>query len=111
MPPAPPRLRLWIKLLLWMLLPTGGLLLAIGVVAHELARDAMEEQLGASLAGIAQAAAAQVSGSLVLSLQPGDEGTRTHRNLVRRLSELQRASGVERILLFDPAGRDFQSLV
>lgn len=105
MPPAPPRLRLWIKLLLWMLLPTGGLLLAIGVVAHELARDAMEEQLGASLAGIAQAAAAQVSGLLVLSLQPGDEGTRTHRNLVRRLSELQRASGVERILLFDPAGR------
>ncbi len=97
----PPRLRLWIKLLLAYLLPTGLIGIGIGWLAHQAARNAMEHQLGEALMAVARAASRQVGRPRAVSLQPGDEQTRTYRNLMDRLVDLKRATRVERIVLFD----------
>jgi signal transduction histidine kinase len=68
------------------------------------ARRSLEEELGRRLTSVAAAAAAQVADENVALLQPGDEQTRTWRNLKKRLDELKTATGVARIYLFDRAG-------
>ena len=103
--PSPLRPRLWTKLLLAYLLPTGLIGIGIGWLAHQAARNAMESQLGEALMAVARNASQQVGRPRAVSLQPGDEQTRTYRNLMDKLADLKLASRVERIFLFDSQER------
>lgn len=95
------------RLLLAFLLPTLALFGLTGLAGYTLARSSLEEELGQSLSAIAAAAASQVHGERMLSIEPGDDvqGTRTWRNLTRLLGELQKASGVRRVFVVDVQGR------
>jgi signal transduction histidine kinase len=92
------------KLLGAYLIPTVATFAGAGLLAHWVARRSLEEELGRRLTSVAAAAAAQVGDENVALLQPGDEQTRTYRNLQRRLDGLKQATGVQRIYLFDRAG-------
>lgn len=78
---------------------------ALGFWVDQLARKALEEELGRKVTAIAAAAAATLPPERIGFLQPGDEGTRTYRNLRLRLEELQAATGARRIVLFSPDER------
>ncbi|MCK4590781.1 MAG: hypothetical protein KAT86_03435, partial [Candidatus Latescibacteria bacterium] len=64
-------------------------------------RRALENQLGSELAAIAQIAANQISGELLLSLSPGDEQSRTYANLQRKLSSIKNSTGARRLYIFN----------
>jgi signal transduction histidine kinase len=111
-PPATSGLRgalgsLSARLLLAFLLPTLALFGLTGEAGYTLARSILEEELGQSLSAIAAAAATQVSGERMLTVEPGDDvqGTRTWRNLTRLLGDVQKASGVRRVFAVDLQGR------
>jgi signal transduction histidine kinase len=95
------------RLLIAFLLPTLALFGLTGVAGYALARSILEEELGQSLSAIAAAAASQVSGERMLTVEPGDDvqGTRTWRNLTRLLGDVQKASGVRRVFAVDVQGR------
>jgi signal transduction histidine kinase len=95
------RRRLWAKLLAAFLLPTIGIVAAIGWLAYRAARVSLEEQLGESLMAVARLAAHQAARPWVLELTPGEEESRTYRNLEDKLHQLQLASRVMSIYLFD----------
>jgi signal transduction histidine kinase len=88
------------KLLGAYLVPTVATFAGFGLVAHWVARRALEEELGRRLESVAAAAASQVGDENVASLQAGDEETRAYRNVKKRLGELQAATGVARIYVF-----------
>jgi signal transduction histidine kinase len=92
------------KLLGAFLVPTVATFAGFGALAHWVARRSLEEELGRRLASVAAAAAAQVADENVAFLQPGDETTRSYRNLRKRLTELEQATGVARIYLFAKDG-------
>jgi signal transduction histidine kinase len=95
------------RLLLAFLVPTLALFGLTGTAGYTLARASLEEELGQSLSAVAAAAASQVSGERMLTIEPGDDvqGTRTWRNLTRLLGEVQQASGVRRVFAVDVQGR------
>jgi signal transduction histidine kinase len=88
------------KLLGAYLVPAVATFIGFGVVAHWVARRALEDELGRRLTSTAAAAAAQIADENVALLQPGDEETRTYRNLQRRLRDLADQAGAARIYLF-----------
>jgi signal transduction histidine kinase len=88
------------KLLAAILIPTVATFAGFSLLCHVAARRALEAELGRRLCAVAAAAAAQISSEAVGLLSAGDESTRTHRNLLRRLTELQRATQVARIYVF-----------
>jgi signal transduction histidine kinase len=88
------------KLLGAYLVPAVATFIGFGVVAHYVARHALEDELGRRLTSIAAAAAAQIADENVALLAPGDEDTRTYRNLQRRLGELATETGAARIYVF-----------
>jgi len=93
--------RLWIKLLLAYLLPTGAIVAGIGLLAYQAARNAMEDQLGQALQASARTAAQQVGRRRTVELRPGDEQSRTYRTLVEKLAALRSAAKLRRAFLFD----------
>jgi signal transduction histidine kinase len=88
------------KLLGAYLVPALATFAGFGLVAHYVARRALEEELGRRLTAIAAAAAAQLADENLTLLGPGDEQTRTYRNVQRRLRELAAATGAARIYVF-----------
>lgn len=88
------------KLLGAYLVPAVAIFVGFGLVAHWVAQRALEDELGRRLTALAAAAAAQIADENVALLQPGDEGTRTYRNLQRRLRELAASTGSARIYVF-----------
>lgn len=94
------RVSLLTKLLLAILIPTVISFAGFAVLGHFAAARALEAELGRRLAGIAAVAATQLSEESVALLAPGDEESRTYRNLRRRLTEMRDAAGVARIYLF-----------
>jgi signal transduction histidine kinase len=93
-------------------LPALASLAALALVGDRLARRALEEELGARLVAVAQAAAAGLPAERVDALRPGDEGTRTFAHLRARLESLARATGTrlvvarpDRTALADSEGR------
>ncbi len=97
--------RLWIKLLLAYLVPVALILTGIGYLAYRAARVAMEDQLGQALISVARTAVNLAGKPRALRLAPGDEQTRTYKNLKEKLHNLQVAARVESIYLFDKNGR------
>ncbi|MFZ5472182.1 MAG: ATP-binding protein [Myxococcota bacterium] len=96
------------RLLAAFLLPALALFGVAGWAGYTLSRGILEDELGHSLSAIAAAAASQLSGERLLSIEPGDdagEGTRTHRNLLRQLTEVKAAAGARRVFAFDALGK------
>ncbi|MCU1282921.1 MAG: integral rane sensor signal transduction histidine kinase, partial [bacterium] len=92
------------KLLGAYLVPAVATFVGFGLVAHWVARRALEEELGRRLTSIAAAAAVQIGDENIALLAPGDEETRTYRNLQRRLGELAGETGAARIYVFAKDG-------
>ncbi len=65
----------------------------------------LEDELGRKLERLASTAALQVDGELLQTMAPGDETTRTFRNLKLQLEALRKASDARRIYVFDSARR------
>jgi signal transduction histidine kinase len=68
-------------------------------------QQTLEHELSDKLERLASSASLQIDGELLISLSPGDENTRTFRNLKSRLTELQIQTGVRRIFIFTAAKR------
>ncbi len=79
-------------------LPALVSLMVMALLGDQLARRALEEELGSRLVAVAQAAAAALPAERVTSLAPGDEGTRTYGHVRARLEGLARATGTRLIV-------------
>ncbi|MDW8281990.1 MAG: HAMP domain-containing sensor histidine kinase [Myxococcales bacterium] len=88
------------KLLVAVLVPTVATFAGFGFLCHMEAERALAAELGRRLGALAAAAAAQISEEGVALLGPGDESSRTYRNLRRRLLDLREATGVQRVYVF-----------
>lgn len=67
--------------------------------------NVLEEELSEKLQAIAAVVASQIETELILELIPGDEGTRNYQNLRRVLLQIQSATGMKRLFIFDPNKR------
>jgi signal transduction histidine kinase len=93
-------------------LPALVSLAAMALLADRLARRALEDELGARLAAVAQAAAASLSPEPIARLATGDERTAAYVRLRGQLGTLARATGTRialvrpnRTAIADPEGR------
>ncbi len=98
------RVPILFKLLGAYLVPAVATFVGFGFYAHYSAQRALEEELGRRLTSVASAVALDVAGENLALLQPGDESTRTYRNIARRLGDLAMDTQVARIYLFDKEG-------
>jgi signal transduction histidine kinase len=85
-------------LLVGTLVPTVGALGVFGVLAHELARRALEDELGRRLATAAAGAAATVLPEQLEAFGAGDEGSLTYANVRRKLEAARDKLGVRRVI-------------
>jgi signal transduction histidine kinase len=79
-------------------LPALAALAAMALLGDRLARRALEDELGARLVAVAQAAAAGLPADRVDGLRPGDEEGRTLGHVRARLQALSRATGTRLVL-------------
>jgi signal transduction histidine kinase len=86
------------RLLVGTLLPTIAALGVFGVFAHEVARRALEDELGRRLATAAAGAAATVLPEQLQAFGAGDEGSLTYANVRRRLEAARERLGVRRVM-------------
>ncbi len=63
----------------------------------------LDTELADKLKSLAQAAALQIDADLLAGLAPGDEQTRTYRNLSAQLSSFKASTGVRRLYVFTRA--------
>ena len=89
-----------LKLILAMLVPSLIAFVAFGLLTRQAAARAVEAELGRRLQTVAQLTARQISDESVALLQPGDEDSRTHRNLKRRLGDIRETAALARIYVF-----------
>ncbi|MBL7094972.1 HAMP domain-containing histidine kinase [candidate division KSB1 bacterium] len=64
-------------------------------------RSALDDSLGKNLEAIAATIAIQIDSYFLKQIQPGDEGTRTNRNLRNQILRSLEISGVNRVSIFD----------
>jgi signal transduction histidine kinase len=96
--PATPSRKLIARLLVGTLVPTIGALGVFGVFAHEVARRALEDELGRRLATAAAGAAATILPEQLQAYGAGDEGSLTYANVRRRLEAARERLGVRRVM-------------
>ena len=112
--PRLPRSRLLAKVLVAVLLPAMAALALFGLLAHAVARRALEDELGQRLATAAAGIAMQILPEQLAAIGPGDEQSNTYANLCRRIDLAKERFGVRRVLLVaqDLTGRgDTERLV
>ncbi|MCE9573675.1 MAG: HAMP domain-containing histidine kinase [Deltaproteobacteria bacterium] len=95
-----PRPTILVKLLVAFAVPTAVLFGLFAVIAHEIARDRLDDELGARLTSVAASAATQVRGKYLVELGPGAEADRGYQNARRKLLAVAAATGV-RLYVFD----------
>src|SRR5919197_5240041 len=80
-----------------------------GAAGYVISREVLETELGESLSAVAAAVASQLNGSVVLTIEPGDDrppnATRTWTKTAAELEKVRTAAGARRIVLFDRAAR------
>lgn len=91
--------RLLTKLLLGTLVPTVAALVVFGILAQEVARKTLEDELGRRLGTAAAGAAVMVLPEQIAELAAGDEGSLTYANVGRKLEVARQRFGVRRVLL------------
>lgn len=89
-----------VKLILAFVVPTAVLFATFAVVAHEVTRRDLDDELGSRLEAIAGAAATHVRGKYLLELAPGDEQDRAYQNVQRKLEAVAEVTGAE-LYVFD----------
>jgi signal transduction histidine kinase len=97
------RLTILVKLILAYVIPTVLLFAVFATIAHEIARDNLEEELGARLTAVAAAAATELRDPTLARLEPGSEDDVRHQRCRARLEAVRQATGVARIYAFSPA--------
>ena len=98
-----PRARLLAKVLVAVLLPAAAALVLFGMLAHAVARRALDDELGQRLATAASGIAMQILPEQMAAIGMGDEQSNTYANLTRRIELARQRLGVRRVLL---VGRD-----
>ena len=98
--PAANRLR--VRLLLGTMAPTAGVLLLFAFLAHEVARRALERELGRRLQTAAAGVAATILPEQLRALRAGDESSLTYANVRRRLQAARARLGVRRVVAVTP---------
>lgn len=95
------------QLLAAFLLPTLVLFGVAGAAGYALSRRILEEELGRSLSAVAAAAASQVGGDRLLTIEPDDDRkqTRTYRSVLRLLGDIRLATNSRRVFAVDTQGR------
>jgi signal transduction histidine kinase len=99
---ARPSRRLLVRLLAGTTLPTVAALAVFGVFAHEVARRALEDELGRRLGTAAAGAAGTLLPEQLRALRAGDEDSLTYANVRRRLDSARTRLGVRRVLAVTP---------
>ena len=97
----PPR-RLLFRLLAGIIVPTVAALGVFGFFAHEVARRALEAELGRRLGTAAAGAAATLLPEQLRALAPGEEDSLNYANVRRRLEAARTRLGVRRVLAVSP---------
>lgn len=95
-----PRATIFVKLLLAFVLPTAVLFSGYAIVAHEVTRRDLDDELGVRLEAVAAVAATHVRGKYLLELAPGDEAERAFQNVMRKLEAVAEATGAQ-LFVFD----------
>src|SRR4029079_6272312 len=99
---ARPTRRLLVRLLVGTIVPTVAALALFGFFAHELARRALQDELGRRLATAAAGAASMLLPEQLQALDDGDERSLTSANVRRRLEAARPLLGVRRVLAVTP---------
>jgi signal transduction histidine kinase len=94
--------RLLIRLLLGTLVPTVLALASFGVLAHEVARRVLDDELGRRLALAAAGTAGMILPEQVLAMADGDAGSLTSVNVRRKLDLARDRFDVRRATLVSP---------
>jgi signal transduction histidine kinase len=97
-----PRPTILARLLFAFAVPTAALFTVFALIAHEVARRGLDDELAARLTSIASSAATQVRGKYLVEIAPGDEGDRGYQNVVHKLEVVAQATGVH-LYVFDRA--------
>ena len=100
--PTAPRRRLLLRLLAGTIVPTIAALALFGFFAHEVARRALEDELGRRLSTAAAGAAATLLPEQLRAFGAGDEDSLTAANVRRRLEAARMRLGVRRVLAVTP---------
>src|SRR4051812_906460 len=94
--------RLLLRLLAGTIVPTIAALALFGFFAHEVARRALEDELGRRLGTAAAGAAATLLPEQLRAFAAGDEDSLTYANVRRRLEAARLRLGVRRVLAVTP---------
>jgi signal transduction histidine kinase len=97
-----PSRRLLTRLLVGTIAPTVAALGLFGFFAHEVARRALDDELGRRLGTAAAGASAMLLPDQLRALGPGDEDALTYANVRRRLELARTRFGVRRVLAVTP---------
>jgi len=98
---TPPR-RLLLRLLVGTIVPTVAALVLFGFFAHEVARRALEDELGRRLGTAAAGAASTLLPEQLRAFGAGDEDSMTYAGVRRRLEAARTRLGVRRVLAVTP---------
>jgi PAS domain S-box-containing protein len=93
-----------------LILSFSGFLILINLAFwafYYLAKDRLENDLETKLVGVSQVLAQNVRGDALAALDPGDEVTRTYRNIRDNLEHARVAFELNRVLVVDTGGRLF----
>jgi signal transduction histidine kinase len=101
-PHAPAPRRLLVRLLGGTIAPTVAALALFGFFAHEVARRALEDELGRRLGTAASGAAATLLPEQLRAYGAGDEDSLTAANVRRRLEAARLRLGVRRVVAVTP---------
>jgi signal transduction histidine kinase len=99
---ARPSRRLLLRLLAGTIVPTVAALGLFGFFAHEVARRALEDELGRRLGTAAAGAAATLLPEQLRAFGAGDEDSLTYEGVRRRLEAARARLGVRRVLAVTP---------
>jgi signal transduction histidine kinase len=99
---ARPSRRLLLRLLAGTIAPTVAALVLFGFFAHEVARRALEDELGRRLGTAAAGAAATLLPEQLRAFGTGDEDSLTYAGVRRRLEAARARLGVRRVLAVTP---------
>jgi len=89
-----------VKLLVALVLPAVVLFTLFAVVAYEVSRRDLDDELGRRLETIAASAAMQIRGKYLAELRPGNEDDRSYTNAVGKLANVAKATGAQ-LSVFD----------
>jgi len=95
-----PRATILVKLLAALVLPTVALFTLFAVVAYEVSRRDLDDELGRRLEVVAASTATQIRGKYLLDILPGQERERPYQNAAKKLETFANVTGAQ-LSLFD----------